>query len=167
MIGDTTDDRPGDERTDQGVDPLDLSEVEYDDPDGGSGKRAMGEHAWRVCELTGMDPRYGIPALLTIALRESAYNDPRWRVNTTDSNARGPIVSDGHPRNCSRGATQCIPPTFARYHHEGTARTPYDVQACMAATVHYVRDRYGVNRSGSNFAARVQQADPTRPPKGY
>lgn len=146
---------------------MDLSEVEYHDPDDASGEEAMAGYARLACELTGMDPRYGIPALVTIARRESSYNHPRWRVNTTDGNAWGPVMADGHPRNCSRGATQCVPPTFAAYHRCGTARTPYDVVACMTATIGYVRDRYGVDESGSNFAERVQQADPTRPPKGY
>ncbi|MET9293162.1 hypothetical protein [Streptomyces sp. NPDC003077] len=146
---------------------MDLSLVEYHDPDDAYGKDAMRLYAQRVCELTGMEPRYGIPALVTIALRESAYNSPRWRVNVSDRNATGPVMPDGHPQGCSRGATQCVPPTFAAYHQSGTARTPYDVVACMSATVHYVRDRYGVNQSGSNFAERVQQADPNRPPKGY
>ncbi|MEU0009215.1 peptidoglycan-binding protein [Streptomyces sp. NPDC006314] len=31
----------------------------------------------------------------------------------------------------------------------------------------YVRDRHHVNHSGSDFAARVQQADPHRPPAPY
>ncbi|MGW0563894.1 hypothetical protein ACWDZ4_25605 [Streptomyces sp. NPDC003016] len=146
---------------------LPLSEVTYQDPDDDSGESAMRAYARRACELTGMDPEYGVPALVTIALRESACNHPRWRVNTTDSNAHGPVMADGHPQNCSRGATQCIPPTFAAYHQEGTATTPYDVVACMCATINYVRARYGVDRSGSDFAERVQQADPGRPPKGY
>ncbi|MBD0743021.1 hypothetical protein BG418_01525 [Streptomyces sp. CBMA152] len=146
---------------------LQLSDVAYNDPGDASGDTAMRAYAQRACELTGMDPQYGVPALTTIAGRESAFNHPKWRVNTTDSNAWGPQMADGHPQNCSRGATQCIPPTFAEHHQQGTALTPYDVVACMSATINYVRSRYGVNQSGSNFAARVQQADPNRPPRGY
>ncbi|MGW4230421.1 peptidoglycan-binding protein [Streptomyces sp. NPDC004980] len=146
---------------------LTVDQVTYDDPDDGSGKAAMDAYAAKACALTGMDPRFGVPALRTISERESACNARRWRVNTVDSNARGRIVADGHPLNCSRGATQCIPGTFAAYHQEGTAHTPYDVVACMCATVNYVRDRYGVSRDGSDFASRVQQADPGRPPRGY
>ncbi|MGW8953956.1 peptidoglycan-binding protein [Streptomyces sp. NPDC055709] len=146
---------------------LSLSQVGYHDPHDKSGEAAMRAYAQRACELTGMDPHYGVPALVTIAKRESSYNDPRWRVNTTDVNAHGHQVADGHPQNCSRGATQCIPSTFATYHQPGTALTPYDVVACMCATINYVRARYGVNHSGSDFAARVQQADPHRAPRGY
>ncbi|MEU2433636.1 peptidoglycan-binding protein [Streptomyces sp. NPDC007861] len=146
---------------------LSLSQVLYHDPHDKSGEAAMRAYAQRACELTGMDPRFGVPALVTIAKRESSYNDPRWRVNTTDVNAHGPRVADGHPQNCSRGVTQCIPSTFAAYHQAGTALTPYDVVACMCATINYVRARYGVDRSGANFAARVQQADPHRSPRGY
>lgn len=144
-----------------------LDQVTFDDPDDNFGQAAMDTYAAEACALTGMDPRFGVPALRTISKRESASNDPRRRVNTVDSNARGRIVSDGHPLNCSRGATQCIPTTFAAYHQTGTAQTPYDVVACMCATINYVRDRYGVSRDGSDFAFRVQQADPGRPPRGY
>ncbi len=146
---------------------LTLVQVTYHDPGDRSGEEAMRQYARTACELTGMDPGFGVPALTTIAKRESACNHPRYRVNTTDVNARGPRVGDGHPQHCSRGATQCIPTTFAAYHQAGTATTPYDVVACMCATINYVRDRYHVNRSGSNFAARVQQADPRRAPRGY
>jgi hypothetical protein len=146
---------------------LALSQVTFRDPGDESGEAAMRRYARKACELTGMDPEFGVPALTTIAKRESIYNHPRFRVNTTDVNAHGRIAPDGHPLNCSRGATQCIPSTFATYHQAGTATTPYDVVACMCATVNYVRRRYHVNRSGSNFAARVQQADPRRPPHWY
>ncbi|MFB7335705.1 peptidoglycan-binding protein [Streptomyces adustus] len=146
---------------------LSVAQVTYNDPDDGSGKAAMEGHAMKACQLTGMEPQFGVPALVTITQRESAYNDRRWRVNTTDVNAHGSVMADGHPQNCSRGATQCIPSTFAVYHQSGTATTPYDVVADMCATVNYVRARYGVNQSGSNFASRVQQADPSRPPRGY
>ncbi|MFD9544633.1 peptidoglycan-binding protein [Streptomyces sp. NPDC060022] len=146
---------------------LGLPQVTYNDPHDDAGPAAMENYARKACALTGMDPRFGVPALVTIAKRESACNDRRWRVNTVDSNARGRIMADGHPQNCSRGATQCIPTTFAAYHQAETATTPYDVVACMCATINYVRDRYGVNRAGSNFASRVQQADPKRPARGY
>ncbi|MFJ8106837.1 peptidoglycan-binding protein [Streptomyces sp. NPDC096132] len=146
---------------------LTLGQVTYRDPDDDVGEAAMRRYAGTACRLTGMDPKFGVRALVTITRRESAYNHPKFRVNDRDSNAHGPIAPDGHRQNCSRGATQCIPTTFARYHQAGTATTPYDVVADMCATVNYVRHRYQVNQSGSNFAARVQQADPDRPPHGY
>ncbi|MEV6837067.1 peptidoglycan-binding protein [Streptomyces sp. NPDC051133] len=146
---------------------LGLGQVTYNDPHDDSGPEAMRRYARKACDLTGMDPRYGVPALVTITERESAYNAPQWRVNLNDINARGRRAPDGHPQNCSRGATQCIPTTFATYHQAGTATTPYDVVADMCATINYVRDRYHVNHSGSDFAARVQQADPHRRPHGY
>ncbi|MEV5150590.1 peptidoglycan-binding protein [Streptomyces werraensis] len=146
---------------------LSLSQVTYDDPDDDSGEEAMQRYATKACELTGMDTKFGVPALVTITRRESVHNHPGFRVNLTDVNARGPKAPDGHPQNCSRGATQCIPSTFATYHQAGTATTPYDVVADMCATINYVRDRYKVNRSGSNFAAEVQQADPHRSARGY
>ncbi|MFB0617930.1 peptidoglycan-binding protein [Streptomyces sp. AGS-58] len=148
-----------------GLGRLGLSQVTYDDPHDDVGLEAMQRYARKACELTGMDSRYGVPALVTITERESSYN--RKRVNLNDINARGPRAPDGHPQNCSRGATQCIPSTFAAYHQAGTATTPYDVVADMCATINYVRDRYHVNRSGSDFTARVQQADRNRRPHGY
>jgi hypothetical protein len=72
-----------------------------------------------------------------------------------ESSARGRIVAPTGPLNCSRGATRCIPGTFAAYHQEGTAHTPYDVVACMCATVNYVRDRYGVSHDGSETSPPV------------
>ncbi|WP_225830105.1 peptidoglycan-binding protein [Streptomyces sp. NK08204] len=150
-----------------GVGRLSLAQVTYRDPGDDSGEAAMQRYARKACELTGMDPGFGVLALTTIARRESAWNAPGQRINTWDVNAHGKTAPDGHPLNCSRGATQCIPTTFAAYHQAGTATTPYDVVACMAATINYVRDRYHVNQSGSNFAARVQQADPNREPHGY
>ncbi|MFI8234984.1 peptidoglycan-binding protein [Streptomyces sp. NPDC085900] len=146
---------------------LSLSQVTYHDPHNDFGEAAMRRYAGTACQLSGMDPKYGVPALITITKRESAYNNPKYRVNDSDSNARGPLAPDGHRQNCSRGATQCIPATFAAYHQAGTATTPYDVVADMCATINYVRDRYHVNQSGSNFTALVQQADPKRPPHGY
>lgn len=146
---------------------ISLGDVAYHDPDDEAGEAAMRRYAEQACRLTGMDPTFGVPALTTITRRESVHNHRKFRVNRTDVNARGPIAPDGHPRDCSRGATQCIPPVFAEYHQAGTATTPYDVVADMCATINYVRDRYRVNRSGSNFAARVQQADPDRPARGY
>jgi SLT domain-containing protein len=88
-------------------------------------------------------------------------------IRTKHESAHGPIMPDWHPQNCSRGVTQCIPITFAEYHQAGTATTPCDVVAEMCATINYVRARYKGNQSGSNFAALVQQADASRPPRGY
>lgn len=104
---------------------------------------------------------------LTIASRESAYNAAQWRVNTTDSNAVGATVADGNPFQCSRGAWQCIPQTFAMYHQAGTSLDIYDPIANCAASINYVRAVYKVSDDGSDLAAKVQQADPTKPPRGY
>jgi hypothetical protein len=43
----------------------------------------------------------------------------------------------------------------------------YDPVANIAAASRYIRDRYQVSLDGSDFAAKVQQADPSRPPHGY
>ncbi|MFJ1708469.1 hypothetical protein [Kitasatospora sp. NPDC088346] len=110
--------------------------------------------------------------MTTIASRESAYNSPQWQINTSDSNAIGPPVPNdsafpGAPFQCSRGVAQCIPQTFARYHQAGTSLQIYDPVANFAAAMNYVMDAYGVARDGHDLAAKVQQADPNRPPAGY
>lgn len=68
---------------------------------------------------------------------------------------------------CSRGAVQCIPQTFAHYHCPGTSNMIYDPVASVAASMGYVGDVYGVADDGSDLAAKVQQADPNRSPRGY
>lgn len=68
---------------------------------------------------------------------------------------------------CSRGALQDIPQTFARWHVAGTSNNIYDVVAGVAATVFYLKNNYGVSDDGSNLASNVQQFDPNRSPRGY
>ncbi|WP_327146977.1 hypothetical protein [Nocardia sp. NBC_01327] len=80
-------------------------------------------------------------------------------INTTDSNAAA-----GHP---SQGLTQTIPGTFNKYHVAGTSSIITNPVANIASSVDYVMDVYHVSRDGSNLAANVQQADPSRSAKGY
>jgi peptidoglycan hydrolase-like protein with peptidoglycan-binding domain len=103
--------------------------------------------------------------IMTCAKRESGYN--LNAVNTWDSNAKGPIVGDGHPQGCSRGLMQTIPSTFAANHQSGTSNDIYDGVANVCAAMNYVMARYHVARDGHDLAAKVQQFDPNRPPKGY
>jgi serralysin len=60
-----------------------------------------------------------------------------------------------------------VPGTFARYHAEGTSWQIYDPVANIAAAIGYAMARYGVQKDGSDLTSKVQQADPSRPPKGY
>jgi spore coat assembly protein SafA len=125
-------------------------------------------HTWiaQACAVLGaLYNAYWDKGYETLCLRESSYNPNA--INTSDGNANGPIVADGHPQNCSRGLAQCIPPTFAAYHAAGTSVSIYDPVANIAASMHYVRVRYGVSWDGANLQAQVQQADPSRPPHGY
>jgi len=62
---------------------------------------------------------------------------------------------------------QCIPSTFAAYHVGGTSLDVYDPVANIAAASQYILSRYQVSLDGSDFSAKVQQADPNRPPQGY
>ena len=120
----------------------------------------------QACQAAGLPVNDNwVNGFSTLCSRESS-DDPN-AVNTSDANAAGPIVGDGHPQNCSRGVAQCIPPTFAAYHVAGTSVAIYDPVANIAAASQYVRDRYQVSWDGSDIAAKVQQADPNRPTKGY
>lgn len=119
----------------------------------------------QVCADRGVPTTWWLPGGLTVAARESSYRVNA--VNNYDLNAHGPIQSDGYPLYCSRGAWQFIAPTFAAHHHPGTSNNIYDGVALFNAFINYTMDNYGVAADGHNLAARVQQADPNRPPRGY
>ncbi|MFE5332571.1 transglycosylase SLT domain-containing protein [Embleya sp. NPDC056575] len=88
--------------------------------------------------------------MATLIGRESGGN-PR-AINTTDSNARAGIPS--------QGLAQVIPPTFAAYRVASLANDILDPVANIAASINYIKAQYG-NISG------VQQANPNLPPRGY
>ncbi|PQM44300.1 hypothetical protein C1Y40_05539 [Mycobacterium talmoniae] len=79
----------------------------------------------------------------------------------------GPVQPDGHRLGYARGLTQTLPATFAQYHQPGTSTNIYDPVANICASINYVMQRYGVTADGANLVALVQQADSSRPPKGY
>ena len=95
--------------------------------------------------------------LFTISARESSHNINA--VNNWDINAR-----NGNP---SEGAFQMIRTTFAAHHEPGTSNSLRDPVAQACAVMNYVQDRYNVSADGHDLAAKVQQADPTRSPRGY
>ncbi|WP_454561773.1 hypothetical protein [Mycobacterium haemophilum] len=95
--------------------------------------------------------------MMTVADRESDFNPNA--VNRDDDNAR-----KGDP---SVGAFQMTGTTFGAYHEPRTLSDNRDLVAQAAAFINYVQGHYGVAVDGSNLAALVQQADPTRLPKGY
>jgi hypothetical protein len=119
-----------------------------------------------ACQAAGLPTNnFWIQGYKTLCDRESS-NKPN-SVNGKDSNAQGAIVGDGFPQGCSRGVAQCIPSTFATYHVPQTAKSIYDPVANIAASMKYVCHRYHVSEDGSDLAAKVQQADEARSPKGY
>lgn len=140
-----------------------------------------------ACTRAGVTPSaYWRTGLKTIMGRESSGNPNVC--NLWDSNAVTPAgyskvadYGDGAYANgsirklngalthfqCSRGAWQTIPTTFARNHAAGTSNSIYNPVATCAAAILYVRETYGVALDGKNLAARVQQADPARDPRGY
>jgi SLT domain-containing protein len=87
----------------------------------------------------------------TLITRESGWN--AGAVNRTDANAKA-----GHP---SQGLAQTIPSTWAAYVPTSLrGRGILDPVANVAAAIRYIISRYG------NITA-VQQADASKPPKGY
>jgi SLT domain-containing protein len=142
---------------------MNVAEVEYTQYHGGGNIDTwIGE----ACRAVGVPHTQGwVSGYKTLCQRESSYNPNA--INIADDNAHGAKVGDGHPMNCSRGLTQCIPGTFAEFHAAGTSKSIYDPVANIAASMGYVRQRYRVSPDGSDLAARVQQSDPSRPAKGY
>jgi LysM repeat protein len=119
----------------------------------------------RACEIIGVPSANWIAGYKVLCRRESSGSANA--INHWDSNAHGPLQSDGFPLHCSRGVAQCIPDTFAGNHIAGTSAEIYDPVANIAASMHYVMNRYDVSSDGSNLTSRVQQADSTRRPHGY
>jgi LysM repeat protein len=130
-----------------------------------SGKGSVSHWATRACSIMGLPHANWARGYAVLCARESS-GQPN-AINHYDSNARGPIQSDGYPLHCSRGISQCIPDTFAAYHQVRTSADIYNPVANIAASIKYVRARYGVAADGHDLAARVQQANPNRPPLGY
>jgi SLT domain-containing protein len=95
--------------------------------------------------------------MMVVSARESGHNPAA--TNNWDSNA-----AKGTP---SAGAFQFIEPTFRSYHEPGTSPFLRDPVSQGAAFVNYAMGRYHVSADGSDLAQKIQQADPTRPPKGY
>ena len=115
-------------------------------------------------QIVSTSPHITVGSYITLCARESSGNPNA--INTSDSNAHGPIQSDGHPLHCSRGVAQCIPDTFSSNHVAETSTDIYDPVANIAASMRYVMRRYGVSSDGHDLAVLVQQADPNRPPMG-
>jgi len=143
--------------------PIEINEVDYSKYMGGGDIDSWIADA---CRAVGFEITDGwVDGYKTLCQRESSYLPNA--INTTDVNAHGAVVGDGHPVNCSRGLAQCIPSTFAAYHVDGTSKSIYDPVANIEASMKYVCSKYHVKSDGSDFAEKVQQADPARPPKGY
>jgi hypothetical protein len=95
--------------------------------------------------------------MMVVGDRESDFNNTA--VNGEDRNAK-----EG---NHSAGTLQFTQTTFAAYHEPGTSADRSDNVAQVCAFVNYAMHHYGVSADGSDLAAKIQQADPTRPAKGY
>jgi LysM repeat protein len=119
----------------------------------------------QACQILGQPTAFWVKGYETLCRRESSGRPNA--INNYDRNAKGPIQADGYPQGCSRGIAQCVPGTFASNHIAHTSQAIYDPVANIAASMHYVRSRYGVAADGHDLAARVQQADPNRSPRGY
>ncbi|MFJ7901890.1 transglycosylase SLT domain-containing protein [Streptomyces sp. NPDC096198] len=104
----------------------------------------------KAMSLTGVSGPSWADGIATIIRRESGGN--ARAVNDWDSNAKA--------GNASRGLMQVIPPTFKAYHQSGTSWDIFDPVANIAAAINYIKARY-------KDISNVQQADPSKPAKGY
>ncbi|KEP38761.1 hypothetical protein [Mycobacterium kansasii] len=95
--------------------------------------------------------------MMLVAKRESGFRNDA--VNRSDSNA-----DRGDP---SSGSFQFTGATFRQYNQPGTSGSRSDDVAEACAFINYARARYHVAADATNLATNIQQADPTRPPKGY
>lgn len=128
----------------------------YGDVGGGSGAIPTGQHLVLIDQALAADginlgdwPRWEA-GMDTLIGRESGWNPNA--INLTDSNATA-----GHP---SQGLTQTIPSTFDFFHNSSLPGGITDAAANIAASVNYIRNRYG-------DISAVQQANPNLPPLGY
>lgn len=141
---------------------ISIGAVRYDPFTGGGD---IASWTGSACEIIGVPSRHWIDGYQVLCQRESSGRPNA--INDRDSNAHGPLQTDGYRLHCSRGVAQCIPDTFSSNHVPDTSAEIYDPVANIAASMHYVMNRYGVASDGSNLSARVQQADPRRKPLGY
>ncbi|MEU8136576.1 transglycosylase SLT domain-containing protein [Streptodolium elevatio] len=88
--------------------------------------------------------------MATLVGRESGGNV--FAVNNWDSNAVA--------GNSSRGLAQVVPTTFNAFHQIGTSWDIFDPVANLAASINWIKYKYG-------GIGNVQQADPSKDPKGY
>jgi hypothetical protein len=120
--------------------------------------RAAIHHALDIKGITNPAARANWEnGMMVVGDRESDFDNDV--VNNSDSNARA--------GNHSVGTLQFTKTTFDAYHESGTSTDRTDNVAQAAAFINYAMGRYGVSPDGSDLAAKIQQADPTRPPKGY
>ena len=141
---------------------MSISDVRYGLFNGGGD---VGSWTEQACKIIDVPAQHWINGYQVLCSRESSGRANA--INDWDSNAHGPLQADGYPLHCSRGVAQCIPDTFAANHVAGTSAGIYDPVANIAASMHYVMNRYDVFSDGSNLASEVQQADPNRSPHGY
>jgi SLT domain-containing protein len=99
---------------------------------GGSLTPAVQQWFGKAVMVAGV-PASWIPDLETIAQHESSFNPSA--VNLTDSNAAA-----GDP---SKGIMQLIGTTFDAYHNPRTSPNIWDPVANIAASIGYIRARYG------------------------
>jgi len=77
----------------------------------------------RACQIMGVPSAHWLRGYQVLCSRESSGRANA--INDYDTNAHGPIQSDGYPLHCSRGVAQCIPDTFASHHAAGTSTDIY------------------------------------------
>ena len=148
------------------VSPIHVSAVTYKRVKDSSLRKDILPHVFKIMGIDdGAAQKHWHDGIMTCASRESGYN--LNAINAWDRNAHGPLQTDHHPLNCSRGIMQVIPPTFAANHQTGTSNNIYDGVANVCASMNYVMHRYHVSKDGHDLAAKVPQFNPNHKPQGY
>ncbi|WP_160118041.1 transglycosylase SLT domain-containing protein, partial [Mycobacterium sp. MFM001] len=125
-----------------------------------------GAEAFRAAIRRGLDLK-GITDPVARANWEAGIMVAADRESDFDNNAVNNDDSNAKSGNNSVGTLQFTPGTFAAYHEPGTSADRRDNVAEVCAFINYATGHYKVSPDGSDLAAKIQQADPTRPPKGY
>ncbi len=97
--------------------------------------------------------------------RESS--DRIGAINNGDSNATGPMMTDGGYSGSSRGLAQVTPSTFRSFHVPGTSDDIFDPIANIAASMNYVMHTHGVSPTGADLTTKVAQANASSSGGGY
>lgn len=131
-------------------------------PKGGSGGTMVGAipKGAHLSIINAALKAAGVPPPGTLAQWQKGLNTLITRESGWNPNAQNNWDSNAAAGMASRGLAQVIPPTFASNHVAGTSSNIFDPVANVAAAIRYITRAYG-------NITNVQQANASKPPKGY